>query len=136
MASLTGFKTSDSADNDSNEEMSTLKTKIDQLESSITKKVAEDIQSSIPTLVDAQVQKNLQAQLPSLLLKPMYKEFNAFNKLESHIFDTLQEQLSKAIKTIMGKSIRLKDLRFMFKDMVSLLNAVEVFKKANDEEEK
>ncbi|GKA95243.1 hypothetical protein Tco_0817281 [Tanacetum coccineum] len=53
----------------------------------------------------------------------MYKEFNAFNKLESRRFDNLQEQLSK-------------DLRLMFKDMFSLLEAAEVFKKANVKGEK
>ncbi|GKF58261.1 hypothetical protein Tco_0171798, partial [Tanacetum coccineum] len=93
----------------------------------------------------------------------MYKEFNAFNKLESHRFDNLQGQLSTVIKTNLNKSIRLKvrkgmkevrdklsfcastvdtnsqhvqDLRIMFKDMVSLLEAAEVFKKANAEGEK
>ncbi|GJV48728.1 hypothetical protein Tco_1438940 [Tanacetum coccineum] len=143
LASLTGFETSDSDENDSegtatnfnasadmlaqsdplgyfHEELSTLKSKIDQLESSITKKV----------------QKNFQAQLPSLLLKPMYKEFNAFNKLESRRFVILQEELSKLIKTKLDDSVKTKDLRLMFKDMVSLLDVVEVFKKANVEGEK
>nr|GEZ10585.1 hypothetical protein [Tanacetum cinerariifolium] len=36
----------------------------------------------------------------------------------------------------MRKSIRLKDLWIMFKEMVSLLEATEVFKKANAEGEK
>nr|GEU59408.1 hypothetical protein [Tanacetum cinerariifolium] len=83
------------------EELNSLNNKADQLKSSISKKVA-DIQSSILTIVtytleakmlgllsealkisflNCFVQKNLQAQLPDILLKPMYKEFNAFNKL-------------------------------------------------------
>ncbi|GKB60528.1 hypothetical protein Tco_0916714 [Tanacetum coccineum] len=93
----------------------------------------------------------------------MYKEFNAFNKLESRRFDNLQEQLSKGIKTNLDKSISLKvqkwmkevrdklsfctstvesnsqhvqDLMLMFKDMFSLLEVAEVFKKANAEGEK
>ncbi|GJZ14696.1 retrovirus-related pol polyprotein from transposon TNT 1-94 [Tanacetum coccineum] len=113
--------------------------------------------------VEAQVQKNLQDQLPNLLLKPMYKEFNAFNKLESQIFVLLQKELSKSLHKNMKKSIRLKVrkgmkevrnklscctstmatnsqhvqyLRVMFKDMVSLLEVAEVFKKANAEGEK
>ncbi|GJW54470.1 hypothetical protein Tco_0098555 [Tanacetum coccineum] len=185
LASLPGFEIQDSNDHDSQEgtaktfhasadkpaqsdplghlqeELNLLNNKIDQVESSISKKVAEDIQSSIPTIdsiktsvsesiieelpqVDAQVQKKLQAQLPDILLKPMYKEFNAFNKLESHRFVLLQKELSKSLHTKMRKSIRLKvrkgmkevpdklsfctstmatnsqhvqDLRVMFKDM-------------------
>ncbi|GJY57531.1 hypothetical protein Tco_0456646 [Tanacetum coccineum] len=93
----------------------------------------------------------------------MYKEFNAFNKLESQRFVLLQKDLSKSIHNKMRKSIRLKvrkgmkevrdklsfcastvdtnsqhvqDIHIMFKDMVSLLEAAEVFKKANDEGEK
>ncbi|GJX69737.1 hypothetical protein Tco_0305464 [Tanacetum coccineum] len=93
----------------------------------------------------------------------MYKEFNAFNKLESQRFVLLQKELSKFLYNKMRKSIRLRvrsgmkevrhklsactsivatnsqhvqDLRVMFKDMVSLLEAAEVFKKANAEEEK
>ncbi|GKC41335.1 hypothetical protein Tco_1059057 [Tanacetum coccineum] len=90
----------------------------------------------------------------------MYKEFNAFNKLESLRLDNLQEQ---GIKTNLDKSIRLEvqkgmkevrdklsfctstvdinsqhiqDLKLMFKDMFSLLEAAEVFKKANAEGKK
>ncbi|GJZ55022.1 hypothetical protein Tco_0610215 [Tanacetum coccineum] len=82
----------------------------------------------------------------------MYKEFNAFNKLESQRFVLLQKELSKFLHSKMRKSIRLRvhsgmrevhhklsactstvatnsqhvqDLRVMFKDMVSLLEAAE-----------
>ncbi|GJV30909.1 hypothetical protein Tco_1391309 [Tanacetum coccineum] len=91
---------------------------------------------------------------------PMNKEFNAFNKLESNMFCILQTELSKFIKTKMGKSVRMKvrkgmkevrdklkfcistvdtnsqhirDLQVQIKDMVSLLELAEVFKKANAE---
>ncbi|GKD20493.1 hypothetical protein Tco_1222196, partial [Tanacetum coccineum] len=111
--------------------------------------------------VEARVQKNLQDQLPNILMKPMYKEFNAFNKLESWRFILLQKELSKSLHNKIRKSIRLKvqkgmkevqdkisfytsivdinsqhvqDLRIMFEDMVSLLEAVEVFKKANGDQ--
>ncbi|GKB35564.1 hypothetical protein Tco_0880506 [Tanacetum coccineum] len=103
LASLSGFETRDSADHG-----------FRKMESRISKKVVEDIQSSVPTIVvdtlkaklpgllsealknilskllqdsiktfvlksvakelrqvDAHVQKNLQAQLPDILLKPM-----------------------------------------------------------------
>ncbi|GJX61906.1 hypothetical protein Tco_0294806 [Tanacetum coccineum] len=54
------------------------------------------------------VQKSLQDQLPKILLKPMNKEFNAFNTLESHRFVMLQKELSKVIRTKMGKSVKQK----------------------------
>ncbi|GJQ98091.1 hypothetical protein Tco_0009230, partial [Tanacetum coccineum] len=57
----------------------------DSIKSSVSESIAEELPQ-----VEAQVQKNLQDQLPNILLKPMYKEFNAFNKLESRRFDNLQ----------------------------------------------
>ncbi|GJX69714.1 hypothetical protein Tco_0305441 [Tanacetum coccineum] len=202
LASMSGFETQDSADHVSKEgtktlhafadkpaqsdpfghlhaELGTLNTKIDQLESNISKMIAKDMKSFIPAIVadtlkeqlsgllsdamkdtlpqlikdfikssisasiaeelpqvEAQVQKNLHDQLPNILLKPMYKEFNAFNKLESQRFVLLQEEMSKSLHNKIRKSINLKDLRIMFKDMVSLLEAAEVFKKVNAEGEK
>ncbi|GJW01287.1 hypothetical protein Tco_1556538 [Tanacetum coccineum] len=127
----------------------------DSIKSSVLESIAK-----VLSHVEAQVQKNLQDQLPNLLLKPMYKEFNAFNKLESQRFVLLQKELSKSLHKNMRKSIRLKvkkgikevrdklsfyastvasnsqhvqDLRVMFKDIVSLLKAAEVIKKANAE---
>ncbi|GJW00599.1 hypothetical protein Tco_1555850 [Tanacetum coccineum] len=166
LASISGFESQDSVDHVSKEDTKTLhaftdkpaqsdplshfhtelgilNTKMDQLESSISKKVAEDMKYSVPAIdsikssvsesiseelpqVEAQVQKNLHDQLPTILLKPMYKEFNAFNKLESQRFVLLQKELSISLHNKIRKSIKLKD-------MVSLLKAVEVFKKANAE---
>ncbi|GKA98431.1 hypothetical protein Tco_0826368 [Tanacetum coccineum] len=118
------------------EEISSLHSKLGDMKSFIVQQVSAEIKSSFPALVtDA-----LKEQLPSfllnalkdnlyLLLKLMYKEFNAFNKLESQRFVLLQKELSKSLHKNMRKSIRLKN-------MVSLLEAVEVFKKANAEGEK
>ncbi|GJW30217.1 hypothetical protein Tco_0047092 [Tanacetum coccineum] len=55
------------------------------LKDSITSSISQSITEELPH-VEAQVQKNLHDQLHTLLLKPMYKEFNAFNKLESQRF--------------------------------------------------
>ncbi|GKF30711.1 hypothetical protein Tco_0100509, partial [Tanacetum coccineum] len=143
-------------------ELSLLNTKIDQLESSISEKVVEAMKSSVPAIVadtlkeqlpsllfdalkdtlpqlindsikssvlefiaeelpqvEAQVQKNLQNQLPNILLKPMMKE--------------VRHKLSACTSTVVTNSQHVQDLRVMFKDMVSLLEAAEVFKKANAE---
>ncbi|GKA62427.1 hypothetical protein Tco_0761946 [Tanacetum coccineum] len=131
LASIFGFERQDSADHVSKEgtdtlhafanksaqsdplgylhaELGILNTKIDRLERNISEKVAEAIKSSIPAIVEAQVQKNLHNQLPNILLKPMYKEFNAFNKLESQRFVLLQKELSKFLHKRIRKSIRLR----------------------------
>ncbi|GJR09135.1 hypothetical protein Tco_0791787 [Tanacetum coccineum] len=67
LASLSGFEAEDSDDEDPlghlHEELRTLNTKVDQLESSISKKVTNDIQSSVPSIVD----DALKANLPGLL---------------------------------------------------------------------
>ncbi|GJS11970.1 hypothetical protein Tco_0368766 [Tanacetum coccineum] len=74
------------------------------IKSSVLKSITEELPH-----VEAQVQKNLQDQLPNLLLKPMYKEFNAFNQLESQRFFLLQKELSKSLHKSIRKSIRLKE---------------------------
>nr|GEW89374.1 hypothetical protein [Tanacetum cinerariifolium] len=148
-------------------EVSSLLSKFVDMESSIVQQVSAEIKSSLPALVtnalkeqlpeelpqvETQVQKNLQDQLPDLILKPIYKEFNTFNKLESQRFVLLQKTLNKFFHNKMRKSIRLRvhtrmkevrnklsactstvatnsqhvqDLRIMFHDMVSLLEATE-----------
>nr|GEV70640.1 putative ribonuclease H-like domain-containing protein [Tanacetum cinerariifolium] len=170
LASFSGFETQDFADHVSEEgidilldsadkpalsdpfghlqeELNLLNNKVDQVESSISKKMA-DIQSSIPTIVtdtleaklsesiakelpqvDTQVQKNLQVHLPDILLKLMYKEFNAFSRLKIQRFVLLHKELSKSLQTNIRKSIKPKD-------MVSFLEAAKVFKKAYAEGEK
>ncbi|GJU46690.1 hypothetical protein Tco_1203956 [Tanacetum coccineum] len=96
----------------------------DSIKSSVTESIAKELPQ-----VKAQVQKNLQDQLPNILVKPMYKEFNAFNNLESQRFVLLQKELSKSLYNKIRKSIRPKDLWIMFKDMGSLLKAADVFKR-------
>ncbi|GJW80190.1 hypothetical protein Tco_0873012 [Tanacetum coccineum] len=163
-------------------ELGVLLSRIDQLEDNMSKKVSEELKSyiiqqtvkssvseaieeEIPH-VNAQALKNLNDQLlalkygdisgitllPKVLLKPMYKEFNAFNKLEASRFVILQNELSKFLHKNMRKSIRLRvrtgikevrdklsactstvatnsqhvaDLRQMMKDMCFLLEAAE-----------
>ncbi|GJX17160.1 hypothetical protein Tco_0217992 [Tanacetum coccineum] len=161
-------------------ELHILTTKVNQLESSITKQVTDAIQSFVPSLVANTLKTNfpgllsealknslpqitLKDQLPNIILKLMNREFNAFNTLESCRFVKLQQELSKVIKTKMGVLVKnkvrkgmkvvsdklasfqsfiainsqhVRDLRLMYKDMVSLLKAAEVFKKANAEGEK
>nr|GEV77294.1 hypothetical protein [Tanacetum cinerariifolium] len=95
LASMTGFETQDSADHFFEEDA--LKDTLPQLtKDAIKSSISESVAEELPHVV-AQVQKNLQDQLPNFILKPMYKEFNAFNKLESQRFVLLQKEQSKSI---------------------------------------
>ncbi|GJU88534.1 hypothetical protein Tco_1300957 [Tanacetum coccineum] len=147
LPSLSGFEIANSQDEDSQsddtlhasvdvpaksdplgylqEELCTLSTKVDNLKSTITKKVSEDIQYSVPSIkpVEEQLQmlkeqtlQTLEDQFTINGSKPMNKQLHAFNTLESRGFVTLQKELSK--------------------DMNFLLELAEVFKKANAEGEK
>nr|GEU87605.1 reverse transcriptase domain-containing protein [Tanacetum cinerariifolium] len=105
----------------------------------------------------------LYEELRILNNKPMNREFNAFNTLKSRRFVSLLQELSKVIKTKLGLSDKNKvrkgmkvvskklalvqstvatnsqhvqDLRSMYKDMVFLLEAAEIYKKANTEGDK
>nr|GEW86438.1 hypothetical protein [Tanacetum cinerariifolium] len=150
-------------------DMHSLNTKVDQLESSISKSVADEIKSSIPScVVDA-----IKEQLPGLITQalkaclPQIQESiqqTVQLSLEAHLpqFAT-QKELSKIIKTKIGKSVKAKvrngmrfvsdriafiqsfiatnsqhvsDLRQAYQDMIFLLESVEDFKKANVEGEK
>ncbi|GJR19875.1 hypothetical protein Tco_0968402 [Tanacetum coccineum] len=69
--------------------------------------IKESIKKTIPKF-DKRVKKTLKAQVPEIVLKPLYKEFNALNKMESTRFVTLQKHLCKAIRKTVGKSIQSK----------------------------
>nr|GEV07052.1 retrovirus-related Pol polyprotein from transposon TNT 1-94 [Tanacetum cinerariifolium] len=133
-------------------ELTTIFSKVDQLESCITKHVFEELKSSVPSLVSdalketlhgllvdalqvslpsmiqesvqntvyeymreqtsvfqAQVHQTLEEQLASLIYKPMNKQFNAFNKIESQRFVHLEKELSKCIKSKLSKFFREKE---------------------------
>nr|GEW73109.1 hypothetical protein [Tanacetum cinerariifolium] len=88
---------------------------LDALKDTLPQMLKDSIKSSILTSiakelphVEAHVQKNLQDQFPNLILKPMYKEFNAFKKLESQRFMLLQKQLNNSLHKNIKKSIKLK----------------------------
>nr|GEU60746.1 hypothetical protein [Tanacetum cinerariifolium] len=51
------------------------------------------------------VKKTLKAEVSNVVLKPLNKEFNAQNKLESRRFVTLEKKLGKDIHKKVGKSI-------------------------------
>ncbi|GKE13598.1 hypothetical protein Tco_1417149, partial [Tanacetum coccineum] len=151
-------------------EVSSLHSKLGDMESSIVQQVLVEFKSSLPALVT----DSLKEQLPSLLLDALKDTLPQLLKdsIKSSVWKSIaeelphveaQKELSKSLHKNMKKSIRIKvrngmkevqdklscctstvatnsqhvhDLKFMFNDMVSLLQAVEVFKKANAEGEK
>ncbi|GJZ73708.1 retrovirus-related pol polyprotein from transposon TNT 1-94 [Tanacetum coccineum] len=85
-----------------------LKNTLPQLiKDSIKQSISESIKEKLPVCA-AHVQQSLQNELPKILLKPMNKESNALNTLESRRFVMLQKELSKVIRTKIGKSVKAK----------------------------
>ncbi|GJX29651.1 hypothetical protein Tco_0237730 [Tanacetum coccineum] len=67
--------------------------------------IKEALQQSLPKF-DQWIQEALKSTVPDLLSKPLNKEPNALNNLESQRFETLQEQLLQAVRAKVGKSVR------------------------------
>ncbi|GJU01307.1 retrovirus-related pol polyprotein from transposon TNT 1-94 [Tanacetum coccineum] len=63
------------------------------------------VRDTLPTF-KKQIQKAINKKMPKVVLKPLYIEFNALNKLESERFVILQKQLSKSIKKTMAKAVK------------------------------
>nr|GFC06982.1 hypothetical protein [Tanacetum cinerariifolium] len=72
------------------------------LKNSLQELLKETVATSIdekPPVFDHQIQQTLKSQFPDLIIKPMNREFNAFNELEANRFVMLQQALSKDIHT-------------------------------------
>nr|GEX42463.1 hypothetical protein [Tanacetum cinerariifolium] len=60
--------------------------------------VKQSIKKSLPKF-DKRVENTLKSQVPKIILKPLNREFNDLNKMESNRFVGLQKKMTKAIKT-------------------------------------
>ncbi|GKE45063.1 hypothetical protein Tco_1472347, partial [Tanacetum coccineum] len=122
-------------------EISSLSNKVDNLESSLVKKVSSKLEESVPRMVadafkermikllsdilknillniikesiqralpkfDQMIQETMQSTVFELIHKPLNKELNALNTLETQRFASLQKELVTAIRSIVGKSVR------------------------------
>ncbi|GKF59956.1 hypothetical protein Tco_0176742 [Tanacetum coccineum] len=149
LVSLTGFETPNYADNDSqegtaetfnasiympaqldpfghlHEEMCTLNTKVDQLESNISKKVTGDILSSVPSIVD----DTLKANLLSLLLEALKTLFlkclripsnNLFRNPLKRNYQSGAEQSNQKKVIILEGQLTNKDVMAQVKEMKRL----------------
>ncbi|GJW61329.1 hypothetical protein Tco_0110664 [Tanacetum coccineum] len=81
------------------------------LQESVPYLLAESLRVTLPNLLS----ESLKSAIPQIIaksvkqtVKPMNRQFNAFNRLESTRFFMLQIELSKVLKTKMGTSIRMK----------------------------
>ncbi|GJT94271.1 retrovirus-related pol polyprotein from transposon TNT 1-94 [Tanacetum coccineum] len=63
------------------------------------------VRDTLPTF-KKQIQKAINKKMPKVVLKPLYIDFNALNKLKSERFFILQKQLSKSIKKTMAKAVK------------------------------
>nr|GEV29769.1 reverse transcriptase domain-containing protein [Tanacetum cinerariifolium] len=120
-------------------ELRKLSAKVDQLESSIFKKVTKAIQSSVPSLITVALKEQLSELLSETLktsipliikdsikefvVKPMDKQFHSFNTLESRRFVTLQKEMRKVLKTKMGKFVRKKGEQSVNEESALVLHA-------------
>ncbi|GJR45894.1 hypothetical protein Tco_1313997 [Tanacetum coccineum] len=52
-----------------------------------------------------QIKKAIKKQMPKVVIKPLYKEFNALSKLEIQRFVILQKKLSKSMRETVGKYV-------------------------------
>ncbi|GJR37455.1 retrovirus-related pol polyprotein from transposon TNT 1-94 [Tanacetum coccineum] len=105
-------------------ELTTIPSKVVQLESQITKQVSDELKSSVPSLVSAALKETLPVHggadfiisslgsseleelLDSRIYKAMNKQLHAFNKLESRRFVLLQSELSKVIQSKIGSNVK------------------------------
>ncbi|GJW84367.1 hypothetical protein Tco_0157512 [Tanacetum coccineum] len=99
----------------------TLKNILPQIiEDSVKQTVKKSIKKIVPTF-DKRVQKTFKTQINDLVIKPMNREYNAFNRMESSGLVHLQKQLSKAIRMKVGKFVQrnvkkeIKEVRDKFK---------------------
>ncbi|GJR59843.1 retrovirus-related pol polyprotein from transposon TNT 1-94 [Tanacetum coccineum] len=98
-------------------EDSMLRMMADAFKERMPKLLADTLKNILPHIIkdsvkqalskfDKRGKKTLKAQVPDIVLKLLYREFNALNKEESRRFVTLQKHLSKAIHKIVGKSVQ------------------------------
>ncbi|GJX58869.1 hypothetical protein Tco_0290259 [Tanacetum coccineum] len=103
------------------DELTNLTTKVQNLESSISKQVADKLEEYVPVL-EAETLKetlpdlisdSLKNAIPHIIdesvqqvTKPMNRQFNMFNKHETARFVVLQKERSNVLKKKMGSSIR------------------------------
>nr|GEY70133.1 hypothetical protein [Tanacetum cinerariifolium] len=123
LVSLTGFETPESADNDSQEG------------------IAETFNAFVDMSAQSDPLSHVLGELCTLNTKELSKAIktklgvSVRNKVRKGI-KAVSNKIASIQSTVATNPQHVQDLRLMFKDMVFLLKAAEVFKKANAEGEK
>ncbi|GJV48409.1 retrovirus-related pol polyprotein from transposon TNT 1-94 [Tanacetum coccineum] len=84
----------------------------------------------------------LRTQYPELILKPLNREFNALNTMESRRFVMLQKKLGKTIRTTVGKFVRrnvkkyIGEVNELLRELVRLMDLAPASSKAAAKGEK
>ncbi|GJW58239.1 retrovirus-related pol polyprotein from transposon TNT 1-94 [Tanacetum coccineum] len=141
-------------------ELATISSKVDQMESKITKRVSDELKSSVPSLVSDALKETLpgllvdalKASFPSLIHESVQNTVQQSMGEQTSIFQAqigrkvkakvrtgtrhVTERLDSLQGSLLENSDCVSDLKQAIKDMNFLLEATEVFKKANAEGEK
>ncbi|GJZ90043.1 hypothetical protein Tco_0661970 [Tanacetum coccineum] len=141
-------------------ELATISSKVDQMESKITKRVSDELKSFVPSLVSDALKETLpgllvdalKASLPSLIHESVQNTVQQSMGEQTSIFQAqigrkvkakvrtgtrhVTERLDSLQGSLLENSDCVSDLKQAIKDMNFLLEATEVFKKANAEGEK
>ncbi|GKE54897.1 hypothetical protein Tco_1490053 [Tanacetum coccineum] len=87
-------------------EVSSLSYKVENLYSSLAKKIIEDSFQHVLLKIDQRVHETLQSTMTGLISKPLNKELNALIILETQRFENLQKELITVIRKKVGKPIK------------------------------
>nr|GEU89564.1 hypothetical protein [Tanacetum cinerariifolium] len=95
-------------------DISSLFAKVKNLKLSLSHQVVDKIDDLVPRMtvkkvmpkLDKRVKKTLNAKVPNIILKPLNREFNALNIMESRRIVILQKKLGKAIRTTVGNYVK------------------------------
>ncbi|GJR93457.1 hypothetical protein Tco_0265631 [Tanacetum coccineum] len=107
-------------------ELHSLNTKVDKLESSISKSVPYEIKSSIPSCVADAIKEKLHGLLKEALKACLLHIHESIQQTIQQ-FVTLQKELSKVIKTKMGKPVKAKvrkGIGFVFDQLASVQSLI------------
>ncbi|GJZ47715.1 hypothetical protein Tco_0601547 [Tanacetum coccineum] len=158
LASMTGFETQNSADHVSEVGIETLHASADKparsdslshlheelclLHNKLPGLLADALKDTLPQSIKASIKssilESIAKELPQKeLSESLHKKMRKFIRLKVRKgMKEVRDKLSFCASTVDTNSQHVQDIRIMFKDMVSLLEAADVFKKANAEGEK
>ncbi|GKB66091.1 hypothetical protein Tco_0927503 [Tanacetum coccineum] len=118
-------------------ELSHLTTKVQNIESSISKQVTDKLEETVPKLVVETLKETLPELISESLNKDLKKKLGVSIRKEVHKgMETVQGKLDYYTTMVDQNSVNVQDMTTLMKDMVAILDSASVFAKANAEGEK